>query len=501
MNYELIYTSVPQGLMPGSSGFCITAHTAGMPANLASALVSLSGYKAVYSSHSNRAGDNPVSCSHYLWDANGKNYHILSHICFAGVDYTQRDNKLAHHLVTEEAECAVAGPCAYFYADFFRREWNEEPHLINNEPQIKISAYQQPEALLWRELAGDSGYAGFIAGAFMSCRSVPVYVVCEPETDTLKLVSEVLALLQPQERWQFTFNTYCQTPPQSMECFLRFCPPDSLALKKASSSRRFKVIDLINKKFPSLDSPDCEQYVAMARNGEVIPELAASGATLGALCRNIDDEIEMMLEAVKPDSRPKVPPKSPGAKRAATSYRDTPPRKIGFKRPKTASAPKAYSKFDNEDEYVKTAPYKSPLFITIMLFIVGLVLFVLNTDLFFEQKEKVADPKDEFTTFVPEAKEATAAKKRKNDIFAQKDKAELSKKFDESIVKDKKLFRDCDVDALCFAVLCSKNSKIALPESFFGSEFKLEPAKKSAVLTMKRNQTDNSFAVFKDSTS
>jgi len=47
MAYELIYTSVPRGLKPGSRGFSTVAFTEGMPANYVQTCEGLSGYTHV----------------------------------------------------------------------------------------------------------------------------------------------------------------------------------------------------------------------------------------------------------------------------------------------------------------------------------------------------------------------------------------------------------------------------------------------------------------------
>ena len=48
MSHEIIYTSAPQGLKPGSHGFCTVAATAGIAKNLLERLESLSGYRHAF---------------------------------------------------------------------------------------------------------------------------------------------------------------------------------------------------------------------------------------------------------------------------------------------------------------------------------------------------------------------------------------------------------------------------------------------------------------------
>lgn len=64
MTQELIYTSAPRGLRPGTQGFCTVVSTQGMPVNLAMQLESLSGYRHLYPPGSPQESQNPVTWSH-----------------------------------------------------------------------------------------------------------------------------------------------------------------------------------------------------------------------------------------------------------------------------------------------------------------------------------------------------------------------------------------------------------------------------------------------------
>ena len=108
MSQELIYTSAPRGLKPGSQGFCTVVSTTGIATSLIQRLEALSGYRHVYSPQDPNARLNPVLCSHLLLDVGGRPYHVLSRICDAGLDYTQRNNKFAHHVVLDRSELARA---------------------------------------------------------------------------------------------------------------------------------------------------------------------------------------------------------------------------------------------------------------------------------------------------------------------------------------------------------------------------------------------------------
>jgi hypothetical protein len=110
MAKQLIHTSAPRGLEPGSSGFCVVARHRDLRERLIPLLERASAYH-----HTNRpaasataAPLNPVIYSHRIFSLGSDTYHILSRIVDAGNDYTRRSNYLAHHLILDNAEAAAA---------------------------------------------------------------------------------------------------------------------------------------------------------------------------------------------------------------------------------------------------------------------------------------------------------------------------------------------------------------------------------------------------------
>ena len=57
---EIIYTSAAKGLKQGSRGFCTVVSTAGMGANMAERLESMSGYRHAFPLNDPKAVLNPV---------------------------------------------------------------------------------------------------------------------------------------------------------------------------------------------------------------------------------------------------------------------------------------------------------------------------------------------------------------------------------------------------------------------------------------------------------
>ena len=92
---EIVFTSAPRGLQTGKKGFCTVAATPNMSAKLLRFLESSSGYR-----HLNAPGDagNPVVRSHVKVSLGGRTQHVISRVGDAGMDYSQRSNKIAHHI-------------------------------------------------------------------------------------------------------------------------------------------------------------------------------------------------------------------------------------------------------------------------------------------------------------------------------------------------------------------------------------------------------------------
>src|SRR5206468_4188220 len=100
----------PRGLRPGSLGFCTVASTAGMSTPLAELLESLSGYREVFAPHDPKSALNPVAWSHLRATVGDREWSILSRVAFAGLDYSGRTNKFAHHVALDPPERPPGGP-------------------------------------------------------------------------------------------------------------------------------------------------------------------------------------------------------------------------------------------------------------------------------------------------------------------------------------------------------------------------------------------------------
>ncbi|MEX0642848.1 MAG: hypothetical protein WD468_09120 [Pirellulales bacterium] len=248
MSQELIYTSSPKGLKLGARGFCTVASTPGMAKNLADRLESLSGYRHLYPPGSAEAHLNPVNFSYLRFSLGGQTFYLLSRIADAGLDYTQRTNKLAHHIVLQQSELPSAGPAwLASQLDLFETTWNREPELLPGgrrmTPQGQLNA---DVCSAWKSATGDAGWAGVLADSVIRRTAGEAYLIYKPGADVLELFLEAQALLSPEQRWEATFSTYFTNLPPGIECRWRGVVDGTQEALRARRSPEKLVIDLVN---------------------------------------------------------------------------------------------------------------------------------------------------------------------------------------------------------------------------------------------------------------
>lgn len=309
MTQELHYTSAPRGLRPGSVGFCTVGQTPNLPGPLIERLEGLSGYQQVFPPHDPNAALNPAAYSHLRITVGGRACSVLSRVDFAGLDYSARSNKYAHHIVLDAAERPAGGP-AWLLAQpgFLQTSWQGEPRIIPAGRVVPEGDRPPGIALAWGERAGDPGWAGVLAESFLADPRKPSYLLFEPGMQVLPLFVEALALIPPERRWDVELNTYFTQLVQGTSCPWRGVLADSAEAKNAHRMPGALVIDL---RRPS-GEPRGGDLVQLARTGrrpartaEPIPkEAPASGRAVRAQPPTTTSEAEYSLSA----SPPKLPP-------------------------------------------------------------------------------------------------------------------------------------------------------------------------------------------------
>ncbi|MDO5553269.1 MAG: hypothetical protein Q4G68_05870 [Planctomycetia bacterium] len=242
MAYELIYTSAERGLKQGSRGFCTVACTRHVSGPMATLLESLSAYRHIFKAGGTGANRNPVVWSHLRTHHGGLYYNLLSRIADAGLDYSQRTNKIAHHLVLEEEDKQSAGPGELLAVrDQFREVWAEEPRLYD-EPRTVASSTVIPVTTTWESLMGDAGWKGVLAVSV--CLRRPVCVTFSPQQDVLSLYRDALAMLPPEQRWNATFSTWYTKLPPGIDCLWKAALAGSVEAAQLRAVSQSIFIDL-----------------------------------------------------------------------------------------------------------------------------------------------------------------------------------------------------------------------------------------------------------------
>lgn len=296
MSQELLYTSAPQGLKPGSRGFCTVLSTQGMSAPLATALEGLSGYRPVYAPSDERSDLNPVVWSHLKLPVAGKNWHVLSRIADYGLDYSQRTNKLAHHVVMDPKELGESGPARLLTEpSFMRTEWNDEPRVVAAKPARKLPTIPPRVCQAWKDLTGDAGWAGVLAESFLKDPDRPIFLMFEPGYDLLPLIAESISVLPPERRWEVTFSTYFTGLPQGATCTWRGLLKDS---PEAHQSLRFVKALRIDLTDTALGKASGGDLVQAAREARIPHERSSLRAEYG---EHDDSSAESELDELRSD--------------------------------------------------------------------------------------------------------------------------------------------------------------------------------------------------------
>jgi GTPase-associated protein 1, N-terminal domain type 2 len=102
-----------------------------MPGPLVDRLEALSGYQPVFPPHDPSAALNPIVFLHLLLTVSGNVMSVLSRIGPAGLDYSGRPNKYAHHVVLEGTERSEACPARVLsQPGFMQGAWEGEPREL-----------------------------------------------------------------------------------------------------------------------------------------------------------------------------------------------------------------------------------------------------------------------------------------------------------------------------------------------------------------------------------
>lgn len=197
MPLALVFTSAAQGLAPGRSGFCTVARHAEMPERLATLLEGLG---------TPHATPGTATLTLRRVEAGGRTWRVLSRFTAGGLDYTRRDNRLAHHLAFAEDELTTLPPPA----DVARRwpgwlsEWSGPPRWL--EPIRLQLAPAQPlvPCAGWRRMTGTGAKAAWLVSG--EAGATACLVNAGDSAVLLGLLAESAALIG-RAAWDTAFTT------------------------------------------------------------------------------------------------------------------------------------------------------------------------------------------------------------------------------------------------------------------------------------------------------
>ena len=238
MAFQLVYTSSPTSLTIGRTGFSTVARSKSMPEKLASAVERCGVYDV---------GQGEVF-SHTTVNYGGETWHVLTRMCDAGTDYTNRNNYIAHHIVIAQSETAKLANPAEILAQWngWFSKWEGEPRFVGDvEGLEKIAAKNALPAKNWERIFGNPAKA-----ALLDRHPATICAGAEQARILLDLFSESLLLnVNPLDAWEPTFTT---SRSESDAAFLWRASPDELSAS----------INLSAKSAPPAPQSRAAQYAA-----------------------------------------------------------------------------------------------------------------------------------------------------------------------------------------------------------------------------------------------
>ncbi|MDC0156306.1 hypothetical protein OAK38_00930 [Verrucomicrobia bacterium] len=211
MAQQLVFTSTPQGLEPGRSGYCTVARHKDLRHRLVRELERLSVYDFGQQTGSTRSD----ICIFRKMPLGSEEYYVLTKICDAGLDYTNRTNYLAHHLVLDGFEIATCPSPAEIFLNWngWLRTWTDGPRYFGEEEEASFTDCKSSNLIPcqgWLQMTNDPGNAASLVSPDMI---KPIVVEGKPESANilLTLFAESSALLKISlDAWDFSFTTFLQ---------------------------------------------------------------------------------------------------------------------------------------------------------------------------------------------------------------------------------------------------------------------------------------------------
>lgn len=268
---ELVSTTASVGLFPEMSGMCTVAATSGMSRQLVDRVESLSAYRHYFDDPVGPGSRNLTCFSHCRIDLGNGRQSVVSRVAPIPAGLGSRNNRIAHHLILDNADRLPSGPLSLIGAEaIFITSWSGESRWLS--PRRVPRPVQMPVARpcrTWALLTGDAGWAGAALELVMQSPKRPVYIAFPEHVDPLALLDEMSSLLPSGKSWDLTFSTWFgESFDNAVDCQLRFVPDTSSGLSLAHATFDAVVLEISQLR---LQPPRPSAWVESARAGARVP--------------------------------------------------------------------------------------------------------------------------------------------------------------------------------------------------------------------------------------
>ena len=210
---QLIFTSTPIGLEPGRSGYCTVARSQDLSKKEIREIERLSVLDYSISKSSP-----PKVYSFRTIQTKSSFYYLLSRIKSCGVDYSNRTNYIAHHLIIEpESIKDLPSPSEIFqYWEGWKDNWDGNPKYLHDDlfsELSKLKPENQTSCNSWQVWTGDSKNAKILLKGHSIFRTQK-----NEEDKLINLFSESCSNFgQKENSWNYTFTTFLQPTDDSVD--------------------------------------------------------------------------------------------------------------------------------------------------------------------------------------------------------------------------------------------------------------------------------------------
>lgn len=234
--YELVNTSLPNGLIAGTHGFATVAMTKGVSDVLRGRLEALCAYTHRTSVHdATYYQQNPVNWFHVVLP---QGEHVVGRVAPSEFDYTGRTNRLAKLRIFGAQEMPGVGAADVLQKEkvWFSQEWQGNPRYLDQDRNTcghlrMLNPVQVSSAPAWDALFGANGSRLARQFAWQLERNVSsggkaIYFKTSASFDVsgermLGLFADLINLLPSDIRAKVTFSTYPVSLPGGTSCHLR----------------------------------------------------------------------------------------------------------------------------------------------------------------------------------------------------------------------------------------------------------------------------------------